>query len=105
MLLVERLFIVAELRLLFKAAFVSGSEVEICVTTKLQVPNDSCPFAIVMKPMKERTFTTYVLLFDILQIISEREFACLSEAYCYMLSQNKHTHTHTHTHVYVCTYK
>jgi len=103
MLLAEHLFIVSDLWSLFNAAFVSRSEVVICLTTKLHLPNDSCPLAIVMKPMKERHFTNYALLFDILQIIPEREFVCLSEAYCYTLSQNKHTQTHTH--VYVCAYK
>ena len=93
----EHLFIVADLRSLFNVAFVSWSELVICLTTKLHVPSDSCPLAIIMKPMKERTSTTYVILFDILRKIPIREFVCLSEIYHYTLCQKN-----THTHLYVC---
>jgi len=99
MLVVEHLFIVADLRSLFNAAFVSRSETVFCLITKLHVPSDSCPLAIVMKPMKERTFTTYVILFDILQIIPVREFVCLSKVYHYTLSHKKHTLMYMYVHI------
>jgi len=62
MLLVEHLFIVADLKSLFNAACLSKSELVIRLTTKLHVPNDRCPLTIVTKPMKERTFTTYAFI-------------------------------------------